>query len=581
MKMKFTISQVFLVGFTLFLSGCTQKKPADMILINGKIITVNNQFAINEAVAVYSDQIIATGSNRKIKRLTDSHTKIIDLKGKTVVPGLIDSHLHPESASLSELGGKIPDVHTIGQLLAWIKGEAKVKTKGEWIIIPKLFFTRLAELRQPSLAELDSVAPSNPVFLNGSFGGMINSAAMKVSGITGKSVNEGILKNEKTGAPTGFIRGSAFRLLKLPPEKQLSYGEKQDALKAMLKRYNSYGITSVFVGSGDFETIKMYRDLEEKRELTTRIYQNILVHPEQGIKKEVMAERLKAFNEKTGDGDKWVRVGSLKIFLDGGILTGTAYLSEPWGAKAQRIFGIDDPTYKGVLNYSREDLVAIVSAANQLNWSFTVHATGGGSVDLLLDVFTEINKEKSIKESRFSIIHGNFFSSDAIRLMKELGVYANMQPAWFYKDADAMENILGKERIKAFHPYKSMIEAGIMINGGSDHMVKWDADEGINPYNPFQAIGSVVTRKTERGSTIMPSEAITREQALKMYTINNAYASFEESIKGSIEPGKLADMVVLSNDILSCRPDEIKSIKPELTIVGGKIVYSSGNIKLP
>ena len=162
--------------------------------------------------------------------------------------------------------------------------------------------------------------------------------------------------------------------------------------------------------------------------------------------------------------------------------------------------------------------------------------------------------------------------------MSELGVYADMQPAWFYKDADAMKYILGEERIQTFHPYRSLFAAGVMVNGGSDHMVKWDANTSVNPYNPFLAMWTMITRTTERGTVIVPEEAITREQALRMYTINNAYASKEESIKGSIEPGKLADMTVLSDDLLTCPVDHIKSIRSELTIVGGKIVYSSGEV---
>ena len=162
--------------------------------------------------------------------------------------------------------------------------------------------------------------------------------------------------------------------------------------------------------------------------------------------------------------------------------------------------------------------------------------------------------------------------------MSELGVCADMQPAWFYKDADAMQYILGEKIIQTFHPYRSLMDEGVIVNGGSDHMVKLDANTSVNPYNPFLAMWTVVSRTTERGTVIMPSEAITREQALKMYTINNAYASFEESLKGSIEPGKLADMAILTEDILICPVDDIKKIKSELTLLGGKIVYSSGNI---
>ena len=555
--------------------SCKSMKYADLILLNGKIVTVNKAFAISEGVAVADNKIMAVGSDSEMRNLSGLRTRIIDLHGKTVIPGLIDSHLHPESASVSELQSKIPDVHDMDELLGWIKNQSKIKSQGEWIILPKFFPTRLTEMRQPTLSELDSVAPGNPVFLNGSFGGMINSYAIRISGISGNSVHPGVLKDLKTGLPTGFIRSSAFELLKIPERETLTLKEKEDALADMLKRYNEYGLTSLISGAGDPESMKIYRDMADKKILTARICQNILL-PEGGkITKESVTEKVKQFTSITGDGDEWVRTGSLKILLDGGILTGTAYLNEPWGLEASKIFGIDDPLYKGVVNYTREDLTNIVSVANEFNWSFTAHATGEAAVDLLLDVFNDVNKSKSIKERRFSIIHGNFYNNEAIKKMVLLGVYANIQPAWFYKDAVAMDSILGNEKLKIFHPYRTMIDAGVMINGGSDHMVKWDANASINPYNPFLAMWTMVTRKTECGSVMMPSEAITREEALKAYTINNAFATFEESIKGSIEPGKLADMAVLSEDILTCPADNIKEIKCLMTILDGKIIYSS------
>jgi hypothetical protein len=277
----------------------------------------------------------------------------------------------------------------------------------------------------------------------------------------------------------------------------------------------------------------------------------------------------------TGKGNEWIRTGALKIFLDGGILTGTAYLREPWGEKANKIFNINDPEYRGIIKYSKEDLLNIVSAACETGWTFTAHCTGGGGVDLLLDVFEEVNKTHSIKNLRVSIIHGNFFTEEAISRMKKLGIIANVQAAWFYKDADAMLYILGEERTKTFNPFHSMIESGVKLCAGSDHMVKLDANTSINPYNPFLGMWSMITRTTEKGSVILPEEIITREQALKMYTINNAYATFEESLKGSLEIGKLADLAVLSNDFLTCPVNQIKEIESELTLVGGKVVYST------
>jgi hypothetical protein len=579
MKRKFELSVIFLSILVFIQSACNSKKPVDLILFNGKIVTADQNFTIAEAVAVLDGKIQAIGTNKKIRRYAGSGTRIIDLKGKTVIPGLIDSHLHPESAAVSELDEEIPDLHSIDQLLNWIKGQAMKKEKGEWIILPKFFSTRMKELRQATLAELDSVAPYHPVFLNGSYGGMINSAALKVSGITKKTVNSGILHDEQTGNPTGFLSGSAFNMLKIPSEKQLTAQNRRDALQAMLKRYNRYGITSLTSGSGDSEAIAMYQDMSKKNELTTRISINIILPMRSGsITAEKVREKLKTFKYVTGDGDEWVRIGPLKVILDGGILTGTAYLQEPWGDNARDIFGIEDPNYRGVLNYTREDLLAVVTSANDLNWSFTAHSTGGGGVELLLDVYEEVNRLKPIKERRFSIIHGNFYSKEAIKRMSELGVYANMQPAWFYKDADAMEYILGEKRIQTFHPYRSLIDAGVIVNGGSDHMVKWDANASINPYNPFLAMWTVITRTTDRGTLFMSTEAITREEALKMYTINNAWASFEETLKGSIEPGKLADMAILSGDLLTCPVDQIKNIESELTLLGGKIVYSSGKV---
>lgn len=568
---------IYLILFALVfdLASCTMENSADMIIVNGKILTVDEQFSIAEAIAIKDDKILAVGSNSDIRKLANSQCEIIDAEGKTVIPGLNDAHLHPEMASLSEMDEEIPDVHTISELLDWINGQANSKPEGEWIIFPKMFFTRLIELRQPRLSELDSAAPSHPVFLNGSFGGMINSAAMKVSGINEKTVHKGILRDEKTGKLSGFIRASAFSSLQLPPRKTLTPQDEEDALLAMLKRYNRYGITSLCSGTGDFESFAMYRELGNKGKLTTRIYQNIILRLNSVDDARMLADTINAFNHVTGDGNEWARIGAVKVFLDGGILTGTAYMREPWGEKAGIIYGVRDPNYRGVVNLSHDELFTIVAAANENNWKFTAHSTGGGGVDLLLDVYEQVDKIKPIKDRRFSIIHGNFFTDKAIQRMAELGVYADAQAAWFYKDADAMKQILGDERIETFHPYRSMLDAGVLVNGGSDHMVKWDADASINPYNPFLAMWTMVTRTTERNSVIMPDEAITREEALRMYTINNAYASFEEDIKGSIEPGKLADLAMLSDDLLDCPVNQIKDIQSELTIVGGKIVYSS------
>ena len=572
-KVRFILGTSFVI--CLLASNCTSdKEVADMILFNGKIVTVDEKFSTAEAVAVKNGKILAVGEDDDLLRLAGEATETIDLKGHTLIPGLIEGHAHPISASQSEYFEEIPDLHTIKELLQWIKDEARVKADGEWIIHPKFFVTRFREMRQVTIAELDSVAPDNPVFLNGSYGGVVNSKALDISKIS-QSKQEGILRDERTGRASGVIRRSAFKLLSLDDDKRMSHEQKVEALRTLLRRYNEIGITSVTSGGGPPGELAMFRELMENGDLTVRVFQNIRIPLDPKKSFDEIGEIVKGLGYKTGDGNDWVRVGALKVALDGGVLTGTAFLRNGWGKRAKDIYGITDPGYRGELLLSKSDLVRLITVADDSGWKFTAHVTGGGGVDTLIAAYEEVNKVNSIVKKRFSIIHGNFFTTDAIRKMSALGILADMQPAWFYKDTNLLNYVLGEETIKTFHPYNSLMKEGVIVNGGSDHMVKLDPNASINPYNPFLAMWSVITRQTERGAVFNPEEAISREQALRMYTINNAYASFEEDMKGSIEVGKLADVVLLSEDILTCSEENIKGIKPLLTIVDGRIVYRS------
>jgi len=566
---------VVVTSFILNLGCTSSKQNADVILLNGKIITVDENFSIAEAVAISNGKFLAVGTNEDIVKLKGDSTQTIDLKGNTVVPGLMEGHAHPIQASQSEYFEKIPDLHSIRDLLEWIHIEASAKKAEEWIIHPKFFITRLKDMRQLTKRELDSVAPNNPVFLNGSFGGMINTKALELSGMT-KLKHAGILRDDDTGEAIGVIRGSAFSLLAINNKHQLSEQQQLEALKNLFHLYNEVGITSVCSGGGSLDELKMYETLMDSDELTVRVFQNILLPLAKNSSLNEIREGLKGFGYKTGDGNEWVKVGALKVLVDGGVLTGTAYLREGWGKKAKEVYGITDPNYRGELFFSKGELIQLITVAAEAGWKFTAHVTGGGAVDTLLAAYEEVNHVIPIREKRFSIIHGNFYTGDAIKKMALLGIYANMQPAWYYKDTDLLNEVLGKDRINTFHPYHSMMEAGITINGGSDHMVKLDPNSSINPYNPFLAMWSVITRETDRGTVFNPEEAISREQALKMYTINNAYASFEEDLKGSIEAGKLADLVVLSDDILTCDNGRIREIKSLLTMVNGRIVFGNG-----
>ncbi len=576
MRFKF-LHQFFISLVILWLIACqqTNEESADLIITNARIITVDSNFSIVSDLAIKGEKFIAIGNEEEVQKYKAENTRVIDVKGKTVIPGLIDAHMHPETAAISELEEEIPVLNSIEDLLNWIKTQAEIREDGEWIIHPKLFYTRLGDLRQPTLKELDQAAPNHPVFLNGSYGGLINTQALRVSGIALDPANEGLIRDPETNEFTGFIRGTAFKLLKLPPEKEVSIQTKTNAIKALFREYNKYGITGIISGYEYPEFYGIYKSLNRDRELSLRITQNFLFRFDHVEAPSALVDSIGTIPTKTGEGDEWLQTGSLKIILDGGILTGTAYLRKPWGERAAEVYNITDPKYSGFVKYSPERLSDIVSAIDQAGWVFTAHSTGGGGVDLLLDTFEKLNETTSVDQKRFSIIHGNFYTDESIRRMENLGILGNVQPAWFYEDADAMKYILGDERIKTFNPYGAMQKAGVVLCGGSDHMVKLDANTSINPYNPFLGMWVMVTRTTKDGTVIEPQHAITREAALKCYTINNAYATFDEDLKGSIEVGKLADLAILTKDPLTCPESEIKDIKSELTMVGGKIIYEA------
>jgi predicted amidohydrolase YtcJ len=553
--------------------ACTAGPQADTVLYNAKVVTVDEEFSVAEAVAIAGDRIQDVGPTSQILRLAGRETTRIDLKGKTVLPGLIDAHLHPSGAAVSELFETIPNPRTLPELLEHIRAEARRRRKGEWIVHPRFFPTRLLEMRPPTRQDLDRVAPDHPVFLNGSYAGWINSAALRASGIDGDHRHPGVLRDPETGEPTGVIRASAFPFVEAAmPRAALSDEQELDALEDMLRRYSRVGLTGITDGAQEPSGLKPYLDLAGASRLPVRVNVTMTVPP--FASRGDLLRQLGEWGLHSGFGDQMVRISQLKTKVDGGILTGTAYMREPWGSRAGDVYGLPDPQYRGVLLLDEERLRSIVSVGSELGWKMTAHVTGGGGVDLLLDAYEAADADSPIDEKRFSIIHGNFYTPDSIERCRRLGVLADLQPAWLYKDADALRHVLGPERLEDFLPVRTMLDAGMVVNAGSDHMDKWDSHSSINPYNPFLGMWILITRRTERGSVVGPSQAISREEALRLYTIDNAYGTFEEGVKGSIEVGKLADLIVISEDYLSCPVDRIRTIEVEMTMVGGKIVYS-------
>lgn len=557
------------------LSGCGRERgmPPDYIFHNGVVVTMESGGSVARAAAVTGDRIAAVGTDSDILPLAGKTTVTIDLRGRSLLPGLVESHAHPERASLSELDNPLPNPRTLADCLAWIRAETERLPDGAWIVHPKLFSTRLREMRFPSLSELDTAAPRHPVFLNASYGGMINTAAMRASGIGDNTVHPGVLRDSPGGHINGLLIYTAFGLLAIPAETGRSTEERASALRSLFSRYNAVGFTSVTSGGLSRGNLALHELLRGRGELTMRVCANLYADfPFADRTHDEVRESVAAFGEPSGSGDGFIRIGALKTTIDGGILTGTAYLREPWGQRAAEVFGID-AGFRGIPRMTADEYAKLVRAGAEAGWKTTAHCTGGGGVDIMLDAYERVSADIDLRPLRCSIIHGNFFTGEAAERAHRLGIVADMQPAWFYKDADAMLDILGPERIGTFHPYRTLLDAGVTVSLGSDHMVILDDRESINPYNPWLAIWSMVTRKTERGAVIRPEEAVTREVALRCYTLNGAFGTFEEDVKGSIETGKYADLIITADNFLDCHEDAIRDMRVDMTMVGGKIVH--------
>jgi predicted amidohydrolase YtcJ len=433
----------------------------------------------------------------------------------------------------------------------------------------------MTERRYPTRWDLDSVSGEHEAMTDNSYASVLNSkllARLKIDRNTPQPANGKIIKDAK-GEPTGLVLGAQQLLGPLRASRNFSHEERLSGLRKMQAAYNRVGITSTGDRGQGPDGFRIYQDLKSRGQMTVRTAVTYLISGS-GTPAEVAA-RIEQIPFVTGWGDEWLRVGPVKTIVDGGILIGTAYLREPYGMNTQ-VYGYNDPDYRGVLNVPRENLVAMARTANRLGWQMTSHTTGGGSIDLLLEAYEEANKEKPIREKRFTVTHGNFPNAEAIAKAARLGVVFDCQPQWHHFDGPALAPVFGTERTKWFLPLRSLLDAGVVVAGGSDHMIKYDSRKSINAYHPFWAMWMTITRKTSDGSALGPEQAISREEALRLWTLNGAYLTFEEKIKGSIEPGKFADFVVIDKDYLTVPVDEIKSIEPVRTVVGGAVVYDTG-----
>ncbi len=562
-----------LVLLTLsFLAGA--QAPPDVIYYNGAILTMagGNPAATAQAVGIRGDRFTVVGTNADVLKTAGPQTRKIDLAGKCVAPGLFESHVHPIDAALAEIDGPVPLLHSIPEIQNYIRTLAAKLPADRLIFVPKIYVTRLAERRYPTRFELDEAAPRREAMIDNGYASVLSSALLeklKIGRDTPQPANGRIVKDSR-GEPTGLVLGAPQLLGPLRRTRPYTPEERRTALRRMLERYNAVGITSISDRAEGPEGFRAYQALRARGELTVRSHVTYLISA-QGTPEQVR-EEIARIPLTSGWGDEWLRVGAIKTIVDGGILIGTAYLREPYGPHTE-MYGFVDPDYRGVLAVPRENLLAMAQAANEMGWQMTAHTTGGGATDLLLDAYEATDRRISITGRRFTVTHGNFPDRAAIARAKRLGVAFDVQPDWLYLDGSVIKGVFGPERMKHFLPLRDLLDAGVTLAGGSDHMIRFDPRESTNPYHPFLGMWIAVTRKTIAGEVLNPEQRVSRMEALKMWTWNGAYVAFAEKETGSIEPGKVADLVVLSKDFAKVPEDEIKSIEALRTVVGGRVVF--------
>lgn len=552
-------------------------QEADLILHRGRIATVDGAFRIVSAMAVRGDRILAVGTDEEVLGHRGPRTEVVDLEGRLVLPGLMDSHAHPASACLTEAERPVPAMERIGDVLAYVAARARTVPEGDWIVVRQVFITRLEEQRYPTRAELDRAAPRHPVLFATGPDASLNSLALERSGI-GRDfqVTDGgsgfAEKDPVSGELTGILR-NCTRYVKVEEKgRTWSRAEKAARLLELFADYNRVGLTGVCERDADVEEIEMYRELRGSGRLTVRVRlsQHIgSIGP--------MADILRSIRRVADDplyreGDDWVRLIGVKTYLDGGMLTGSAFMREPWGVSD--IYAIRDPAYRGVRFIPSERLVPMVRAAVESGLQFTAHSVGDGAVHALLDAYDTVSREVPLGGTRPCISHSNFMSREAVAMAARLGIAVDIQPAWLYLDTRTLVRQFGYERLRYFQPLRSLFEAGVIAGGGSDHMQKIGGRRSINPYDPFLGMATAVTRRARGYEGVLhPEEALSREQVVRFYTIHNARLLRCEDRVGSLESGKLADCIVLDTDILACPPEAIEKTQVLRTYVGGRLVW--------
>lgn len=536
--------------------SCKPDRPedvlkADLVVQNGLIWTGLDGQAQAKAMAVKGDTILALSATASLDEHIGVQTRVIDAQGQLITPGFIDAHVHFLTGGFRLSSVQLRPAQSPEQFIAILKDYVSRLDSGEWVTGGDWDHENWGGIL-PRRDWIDSISPHNPVWIDRLDGHMAlaNSLALQSGGVDQytREVAGGTIVKDQQGKPTGILKDNAMELVG-QKVSQPSEQMKQKALKMAMDYVAKQGVTSVHT-MGTWDELEVYEKAHDKAELTTRIYAAVPLSTWSELKQKI---------DQDGAGDKFLKIGGLKGFVDGSLGSHTAAFFDPFE---------DAPDNNGLLVNSREDLYQWTKMADQAGLQVMIHAIGDRANHLLLDIYEQVIKENGPKDRRFRIEHAQHLTREDIPRFAQLEVIPSMQPYHAIDDGRWAEKIIGPERIKTTYAFRDLLDSGSRLAFGSDWFVA--------PPTPLEGIYAATTRRTlddQNPAGWVPEQKISVEEALRAYTIDPAYAAFEEDIKGTLEKGKLADFVILDQHILDLEPSQINQAEVVMTVVGGKIVY--------
>lgn len=531
---------------------------ADLIVTNAKIWTGEKEQPSAEAVAVLGDRIVAVGTAKDVAVWRGSGTRVIDAAGRRIVPGFDDAHVHFISGGAQLASVQLNDASSPEEFRRRIAERAKSMTKGEWMQGGDWDETKWNPPVLPTHELIDSVTPDTPVALSRYDGHMIlvNAAALKLAGITKGTADPpgGAIVRDAQGNPTGALKDAAMDAVYkvIPP---MSHDQRMAAGKRALQHAASLGVTSVQDMNPEFADIAVYSELAEKGELTTRIYAAPLI---------TQVDDLTKVGVRRAFGSSYLRIGALKGYADGSLGSATAYFFEPFS---------DQPNNHGLLSDEMHPVSLMrdrMMKADAAGLQLCTHAIGDQGISMILDLYSDIEKAHGKADRRWRIEHAQHMAAKDFDRFAQLNVIASMQPYHAIDDGRWAEGRIGHDRASRTYAFRTFLDHGVRLAFGTD----WS----VAPLNPMYGLYAALTRETLDGKNPkgwFPEQKLNLEEALTAYTMGSAYAEFQDTVKGSITPGKLADMVILSEDIFAIPAEKIRDVKVLQTFVGGKIVWDA------